>query len=615
MNQRTFKAPQDLFRLPLVQGGGLKEMLLRQAAPWLEKWIGLEEMRHRYGQLQGEGDFFGQVLDHLGVELELSPQELEKIPATGPLVVLANHPFGALEGMALQQLLGRRRGDVKLLANKFLGLVPDTAQSCFFVNPYGGREASRENLASLKAAMTWVKEGGALGLFPSGEVAQMDLLRGELAEAPWQANLARLIRKTGAKVLLVHFQGQNSLLFQLAGQLNRRLKTALLPRELLNKFDFALKTKIGTVIEPSKLARYEEDGALMDYLRQRCLLLGHKEAPQSLPGSGPRPEVPLAEPQSREDLAAEVAALPAGAKLTEKAPLEVYLAKGQEMPLLLAEIGRLRELSFRQAGEGTGAARDLDLFDEYYLHLFLWDKEAKQIAGAYRLGPAEEIFRRFRKKGFYVHSLFKLQTPLLKQLCPGLELGRSFVAPDYQKSFAPLMMLWKGIGAYVARHPQTRYLFGPVSISAHYRPLSRSLMLQFLKTRCFDQTLSRWVRPRHPASLALGREEKALLERVRDLEELGELVLELEEGRLSVPILLKQYLKLGGRILGFNRDPEFSDVADALLVVDLCQTPDKVLEKYMGKDEALGFKAYWQGQAQAQEVQAIQESPFGFLSC
>ncbi|OGH00322.1 MAG: hypothetical protein A2600_00890 [Candidatus Lambdaproteobacteria bacterium RIFOXYD1_FULL_56_27] len=615
MNQRTSVFPSDLFRLPLVQGGGLKGMLLRQATPWVEKWIGLEEMRLRYGQLTGEGDFFGQVLDHLGVELELSPQDLEKIPLTGPLVILANHPFGALEGMALQQILRRRREDVKLLANKFLGLVPDTAQSCFFVNPYGGKEASRENLASLKASMAWVKEGGALGIFPSGEVAQMDLLRGELAEAPWQANLARLIRKTGARVLLVHFQGQNSLLFQWAGHLNSKLKTALLPRELLNKFNLSLKARIGTVIEPSKLARYEEDGALMDYLRQRCLLLGHLETGKGKVGAGPRSEVPLAPPQSPEDLAAEVAALPPGAKLTEKAPLEVYLAEASAIPKLLAEIGRLREASFRQAKEGTGKARDLDLFDEYYQHLFLWDTEAKQIAGAYRLGPAEEIFRRFRKKGFYLHSLFKLQTPFLQQVRPGLELGRSFVAPEYQKSFAPLMMLWKGIGAYVAKYPQTRYLFGPVSISADYRPLSRSLMIQYLKTRCFDEPLSRWVKPRHPAKMGLGTEEKALLSKVGDLDELGELVLELEAGRLSVPILLKQYLKLGGKILGFNLDPDFSDVADALLVVDLCHTPDKVLEKYMGKEEALGFRAYWQAQAQASEQEALRDSPFGFLSC
>ncbi|MDT8447610.1 MAG: GNAT family N-acyltransferase [bacterium] len=595
MNQFSDPRPKRLFRLPITQGTGFKAALLRQLTPLVEKATGLSEMgRQYYEEFEREGgeDFFEQVLKHLKVDIEVSDADLDRIPAEGPLLVMANHPFGALEGMALAQVIARKRPDLRLLVNHFLGHLPDTSERCFYVDPYGGPEAARGNLRALKQSMDWVKGGGVLGLFPSGEVAQMDWVSGRLTEAPWQANLARLVRKTGAQVLLVHFEGRNSLWFQLAAAINARLKTALLARELLNKLEFKLKLQLGSPLEPTKLERYPEDQALMDYLRQRCLLLGHRASPKGRLAPN-QPAEPLAEAQNPADLQAEVSALGPAALLSEKAPVQVICAQAQQIPKVLAEIGRLRELSFRAVGEGTGKARDLDLFDEYYHHLFLWDQEAQQVLGAYRIGLGQEIYRRFRKKGFYLSSLFTMRSQLLQHLSPGLELGRSFVRPEAQKSFLPLMLLWKGIGAFVAGHPECRFLFGPVSISADYNARSRSLMMAFLKDRLWDADLAKGAKPRRPLKLNLNPDERALLQGVEDFDQLGELVLELEQGQRGVPILLKQYLKLGGKILGFNLDPDFSDVADAFLVVDLLKTPQKQLQKYMGQEAAQRFLAHW----------------------
>lgn len=594
MNQRAQTSSKQMFRLQIPQEKGFKATLLRQLTPWIESLTGLNEMGRQYEAMSPEGeDFFERVLRHLKVDILLEPEQLERIPQSGPVVFLANHPFGALEGMALAKVIDKCRPDLRLLVNHFLGLLPDTAERCFYVDPYGGPGAARSNLKALKQSMNWVKGGGSLGLFPSGEVAQWDLKTRQLREAPWQANLARLVRKTGAQVVLVHFEGRNSLFFQLASQLHARLKTALLARELLNKLDFQLKVRIGNPIDPAKLKRYSDDGDLMDYLRQRCLLLGHRANPKGRQ-EAERPAEPLAEEQPSEALAQEIALLPPQCKLTEKAPIEVYCAQANQIPKTLAEIGRLRELTFRQVGEGTGKSFDLDLFDDYYRHLFLWDAEKHRLVGAYRVGMAEEIFKKFRKKGFYLHSLFHLKTALLQRLSPGLELGRSFVRPEYQKSFLPLMLLWKGIGALVAQHPECRYLFGPVSISAEYGATSRALMLEFLKERCFAPDLATGMRPRRPLKNKLNDETRQLLGRTSDLDQLGELVSELEGGRMGVPILLKQYLKLGGKILGFNLDPDFSDVADAFLVVDLLETPRKVLQKYMGTEAAEQFLSSWE---------------------
>lgn len=533
--------------------------------------------------------FLQQTLDAFHIRVQCADEALQRVPASGALVVVANHPFGALEGVILAQLLRRVRPDVKILANYFLERIPELRDLFISVDPFGGDGAAGRNLRPLKQALAHLQEGGLLVVFPAGEVSRRRL-DGSAVDPHWHNTVARLVRRTAAPVLPVYFPGANSLLFHLAGLLHPRLRTALLPRELLNKRDRTIAPRIGMPLPFSKLNPLDDD-AMTAQLRLRCYALAaHTERPQAR-DAGDRPLEQISAAVAAPLLDAEVAALPEEQKLDQSGEMQVWYARADQIPWLLQEIGRLREITFRAAGEGTGRSRDIDLYDAYYLHLFIWDRESKQVVGAYRLGLADEIVRHFGVKGLYTHSLFRYRHRLLQQIAPAIELGRSFVRPEYQRSYSPLLLLWKGIGQFVARHPRYRTLFGPVSISGDYATQSQQLLVQFLRANNYLPHLARYVRPRRPfrAPLRLGwLHDNAA---PADLEQLSELVSAMEEDQKGVPVLLRQYLKLGGHILGFNVDQAFNNALDGLIMVDLRQTDAKVLAKYMGREQAERFRA------------------------
>ena len=295
----------------------------------------------------------------------------------------------------------------------------------------------------------------------------------------------------------------------------------------------------------------------------------------------------------RATLQAEIDALPLDDRLVDRGRFHVYCARASQIPRALQEIGRLRELTFRAVGEGTGRCSDIDLFDAFYLHLFVWDAHAAAIAGAYRLGPVDEILARYGKRGLYTHSLFKYPTRMLDSLSPALELGRSFVRAEYQRSFAPLLLLWAGIGQFVERAPRYAVLFGPVSISARYAPASRRLIVEYLSAHRTDPRLAREVTPRRPFREG-GRAAapSAAMSAPGSLDELSRRIAQIEPDGKGVPVLLRQYLQLGGRLLGFNLDRDFADTLDGLIMVDLREVEEAVLARYMGKRGAAAFRAY-----------------------
>ncbi len=260
----------------------------------------------------------------------------------------------------------------------------------------------------------------------------------------------------------------------------------------------------------------------------------------------------------------------------------------------MQELGRLRELTFRAAGEGTGRALDTDLYDNYYTQLICWNPATREIVGGYRLGAVDKILRNYGLRGLYTFSLFKFGRGFLQHpaMAGGmaLELGRSFVRPEYQRSFAPLLALWRGIAAYVAHHPQYRVLFGPVSISNDYLPASRIMLVEYLRQHCSDAALSRLIRPRTPVRR---RHPLAGLSQdfthLHSLDTISTLLEQLEPDQKGVPVLLRQYLKLGGKLLGFNLDTQFGDAIDGLIMVDLPKTELKTLQKYMGREETAAY--------------------------
>lgn len=295
----------------------------------------------------------------------------------------------------------------------------------------------------------------------------------------------------------------------------------------------------------------------------------------------------------RTALKAEIDALPSSQRLVDSGGFHVYCARAGQIRWVIQEIGRLRELTFRAVGEGTGRCSDIDSFDAYYLHMFLWDARQQAVVGAYRLGLVDEILACHGKRGLYTHSLFKYGTQLLDLLNPAIELGRSFVRAEYQRSFAPLLLLWCGIAQFVARSPRYATLFGPVSISGRYAPASRRLMVEYLTGYSADRRLASQVSPRRPFRDGTGTSPSDAGEvPTRSVEELSRQISQIEPDGKGLPVLLRQYLRLGGRLLGFSVDTKFANTLDGLIMVDVRQVEPTILERYMGKPQSAAFRAY-----------------------
>lgn len=540
--------------------------------------------------------FLATARERLGMDCALHGHLLETIPAEGPLVVVCNHPFGGADGLLLTELLLRRRHDLKVLANGELGRIAELQPLLLpldILSP--GPRAAATNRSSLRSAVRWLGAGGALLLFPAGEVAHMRI-HGRITDRGWHPVAGWLVRRTGAAVVPACFEGRNPWWFQAAGWLHPRLRSALLPRVLLMHRGRQFHLHLGSRIPFSRIDKLACEQTISSFLRALTLNLpAQRDDAVDRSGAGAA-LAPLAAPVAAHLLQAETQALDTEHLLLKNRSLHVYLARATEIPWVLREIGRLRELTFRHVGEGTGKVLDLDRFDEDYRHLFIWDAGARRVVGAYRLGPVDEIVARRGRQGLYTHSLFRYSSGLLQDIGPAVELGRSFIIPEYQRSFAPLLLLWRGIGAFMARHPHYRCLFGPVSISADYRPELRRCMVRYLRRHAYDRRLARRVKPRRPyRSWPLPGNNETLWREVRsvsDIDLFSNLLSATDREGRGIPVLLRHYLKLGGRVIGFNVDPEFRNALDGLIVVDLLHTDEASLQRYMGAEGAAAWRVF-----------------------
>lgn len=563
----------------------------------VERLLGLDWLARGYDKLD-ETDtpdqFAAQALQYMNVVPRIVDGDLANVPKSGPVVVVANHPFGGIEGVIMTLLLRQVRPDVRVMANGLLKRIPELSDTIIGVNPYGHARATRENLKPLREALRWLSNGGLLVVFPAGDVSRFRPGNFTIRDEKWDASIARMIRKSGAQVVPMYIGGRNSILFHALGLIHPVLRSLMLPRELANKRNRAIEFRVGEPISNKRVTSNGSDDEIAKYLRLHSYMLNRSDESKSeSPAAVEKGAMmPIAEAIKPQLLADEVASLPHSQQLAESGSFKVFFARAVQIPWLMQELGRLRELTFREVGEGTGKATDIDLYDSYYLHLFIWNDASREVVGAYRLGLADEIVAKYGKKGFYSYSLFRYSKRLLKAINPAIELGRSFVRPEYQRSFAPLMLLWKGIGQFVANHPHYAVLFGPVSISNDYCSVSQQLLVDFLRANNYDTELSRHIRPRKPYRGKLRAVwRQAELAGIGTIDDVSELVAIQESGEKGVPILIKQYLKLGGRLLGFNVDKDFNDCIDGLIMVDLRQTDERVLQKYMGRDGATAFMA------------------------
>ncbi len=539
-------------------------------------------------------EFLRGCMSWLGLSLDLLSTDLERVPAKGPVMVCCNHPTGAMEGLLLLTLLRAVRQDVRVLANAAVRLQAPELDAVFL--PMDSADGQEANAASLRQATRWLQDGGCLLAFPAGSVASAQRPLARTREAKWQSSVIGIQRLSGAAVVPAWVDARSPLWFRAAASLHPRLRTALLPRLLLAQREAGVAVRIGFPIPDAQLQRFCDDNERAKYLRLRCEILARrKQEPQAMPPQGkrrPRHLEPLPEPVPVERIEAELRTLPPDAELVRQGSMRVLCAGAAHMPNVLREIGRLRELTFRGVGEGSGAALDLDAFDQDYQHLVLWDESRRAIVGAYRLGDVRQILAARGAQGLYTSSLYRYRQPFLDHVQDGVELGRSFVQPAYQKGFLPLLLLWKGIAAFVQRDPRRRQLFGTVSISADHHATSVRLMVDHLSEHCFHRGLAGSVRPirpwRRPRSEKRGPAWQP--NQIAELRDVSAMVREIEVVRQGVPVLLEQYLKLGAKVVGINVDAAFHTI-DALVVVDLAKAPLHLLARYMGENEAKALQA------------------------
>jgi putative hemolysin len=550
----------------------------------------IDKLERLYEHARSERPLAGDLLNELDVTINVSAEDLIKIPSAGPAIAVSNHPFGILDGMILADLFSRVRPDARILTNHLLGELPELAPVCIFIDPFDRPESRHMNGRALKQALAHVRNGGLLVIFPAGEVAHFDFRAGAIRDPAWHSTAARLIRITGAKAIPVYVNGANSIPFQVLGMVHARLRTAALPAELLNKRGKVVEVEIGGAIEPARMRALPDDEAAIRYLRLRTDLLARRHAPPLRPI---RVSSPVAAEIPADLLAREIAGLPARCLLETSAEQSVYLTESWQIPVALEEIGRLREVTFRAAGEGTGASRDLDRFDPYYQHLFVWNAEKREMVGAYRIGDVPRLLARFGHKGLYTDSLFRFSGGFPERLGPALELGRSFIRPEYQRQYSPLLLLWKGIGAYVAQRPEYSTLIGAVSVSNRYSKTSRELIVRYFEKHA-SQPGAGLVKARRPlrGNFLQKWELQALCSLLPEADDLSGPIADLEPDGKGMPILVKQYLKLGGKLLAFSIDPQFANTLDGFVMVDLRETPPEILSRYMGREQMREFFAW-----------------------
>lgn len=535
----------------------------------MERWTRLDRVEAFLRGHAGLGgfDFVRAALRHLDADYTIDPAALARIPASGRLLIIANHPSGAIDALALLDAVGQVRRDVRIVANQMLSALTPLSELLLPVRVFGGR-AGADSIRAIEAALA---RGECVLMFPAGEVSRLSP-RG-VRDGRWRTGFARLARRSGAPVLPIRVQARNSALFYGASAVFKPAATMLLAREMFMRRRRPLALQVGEAVT---IPAQADERRVIAELRAALYRLG----------DGATDAAPMVEPLAEAEPAQEVAAgidnmRLLGSTLDGK---QIRVGRFAADAPLLRELGRLRELTFREVGEGTGRARDIDAYDAWYEHLVLWDAGRGAIAGAYRVARGAQVLAERGLPGLYTASLFRYAEAAVPRIAAGMELGRSFVVPEYWNSRS-LDDLWQGIGAYLRAHPEVRYLFGPVSISAALPASARDALVGYY-TRYYGggDGLARALRPfayfDAPPDYGALDAETAFKVLRQNLDALGS----------RVPTLYKQYAELcepgGARFLAFGVDPDFSNAIDGLIEVDLAAMRPHKRRRYLREQES-----------------------------
>jgi len=568
----------------IISAANLQKFKMEVFAKVLLKLTGANKINELYRSLPNEKglDFVDAFFDKLDIQIDFDESELKNIPATGSFITVCNHPFGAIDGLLLLKIVSSKRKDFKVLANFLLQNIEPLKDLFIGVNPFENLK-EKSSLSGLKEALQTIHDGGGLGIFPAGEVSSFQSNRGKITDRAWQPSAVKLIKKAGVPVVPIYFSGNNSFLFHLLGFVHPNLRTARLPKEMLKMKKKVVKIRIGAPISLKEQEAIPNISSYAKFLRAKTYTLG--SALDIRKFFIPRIKLKtkaaeIIEPIQTELIEAELAKLPESCKVVSQSEFDIFLVFPIEIPNCMKEIGRLREITFRSVGEGSNKELDLDEYDLYYHQLILWDREAKQIAGGYRLGLGKEIVEKYGVNGFYTSSLFKMDEAIAPVLEATIELGRSYVINAYQQKRLPLFLLWKGIMHVLINNPDFRYIIGPVSISNDYSQVGKSLIVQFIKKHYYNHDLANYITPSKKFKESVLNEDLTSLVELadKDLKKIDKLLMDVEPSHFTLPILLKKYINQNAKIIGFNVDPAFNNALDGLMILDLNDLPADSIE-------------------------------------
>jgi len=554
-------------------------------------------------------DFLNGILGEFKIEFEIPEGDLKRIPKTGPFITVSNHPLGGIDGILLLKLLIEQRADYKIIANFLLHRIDPLKPYVMPVNPFENHKDAKSSIAGIKNALMHLKDGLPLGIFPAGEVSTYR--DGKLmVDKPWEDGAVRLIKKAKVPVIPIYFHAKNSNLFYVLSKISDTFRTAKLPSELLSQKHRIIKVRIGKPISVKDQNTYEDIPSFYEFIRKKTYMLANpfeKKAQNILSTQNlkiPKAPKEIISQKNVRYFTKEIDKLrDTDNRLLESKNYEVFFAPAKEIPYLLQEIGRLREITFRDVGEGTNKAIDLDKFDKYYHHLLLWDREAKMLVGAYRMGLGKDIYKKYGISGFYIHTLFRFEPELYSMLEGTIEMGRAFIVKEYQQKPMPLFLLWKGIVHVTLRYPEYKYLMGGVSISNQFSEFSKSLMIEFMKSHYYDPYIAQYIFPKKEFKVKLKDVDKDFVfdATKADMQKFDKIIDEIEPGALRIPVLIKKYVKQNARLVAFNVDPKFNNAVDGLMYIRVADIPDSTVKPVMEEFQA-------ELERKATEAQEVKES-------
>ena len=541
-------------------------------------------------------EFLNAILDEFQINFDIPEEDFKRLPKDGAYITISNHPLGGIDGILLLKLMLEREPNFKIIANFLLHRIDPMKPYIMPVNPFETHKDAKSSVVGIKETLRHLSDGKPLGMFPAGEVSTYK--DGQLmVDKAWEEGAIKVIRKAQVPVVPIYFHAKNSRLFYILSKLNPTLRTAKLPSELLTQKDRIIKVRIGKPITVAEQNEHSTLEVYSEFLRKKTYMLANSFDKDNnflsdlnhLQLKIPRSPKQIATPANQEKMLAEIESLRhSDSRLTHSKNYEVFFTEAHKIPNILHEIGRLREVTFREIGEGTNNSIDLDKYDQYYHHLFLWDEEAQKIAGAYRMGLGSEIFTKYGIDGFYLQELFRFEPELFDMMSKSIEMGRAFITKDYQLKPMPLFLLWKGIVHTTLRHPEHKFLIGGVSISNQFTDFSKSLMIEFMKSHYYDPYIAQYIHPKKEFRVKLKDADKDFIfdEAEADLVKFDKIIDEIEPGTLRLPVLIKKYIKQNARVVAFNVDPLFNNAIDGLMYIRIADLPESTMKPVMEEFQA-----------------------------